>query len=95
MTMKPPQEWINQQVIVRFPTQGSAQLLARLDGISDWGVTLTPIRFYGEGRVEASVVYRADSTHGIVLAGYGLLMRMNGCKHPIPSFREDPFSVIR
>jgi hypothetical protein len=57
MTMKPPQEWINQQVIVRFPTQGSAQLLARLDGISDWGVTLTPIRFYGEGRVEASVVY--------------------------------------
>ncbi len=54
---KPPQEWIGQQVIVRFPSQGSAQLLARLDGASDWGVTLTPIRFYGEGRVETNVVY--------------------------------------
>jgi hypothetical protein len=54
---KPPEECIDQQVIVRFPNQGSAQLLARLDGSNDWGVTLTPIRFYGEGQVEASVVY--------------------------------------
>ncbi len=54
---KPPEEWINQQVIVSFPSQGSARLLALLDGISDWGVTLTPIRFSGEGRVETSVVY--------------------------------------
>ncbi len=54
---KPPREWINQQVVVRFPSQGSARLLALLDGISDWGVTLTPIRFSGEGLVETSVVY--------------------------------------
>ena len=54
---KPPEEWINRQVIVSFPSQGSARLLALLDGISDWGVTLTPIRFSGEGRVETSVVY--------------------------------------
>ncbi len=56
-TGKPPEEWINQQVIVGFSGRGSARLLARLDGISDWGVTLTPIRFSGEGRVETSVVY--------------------------------------
>jgi hypothetical protein len=54
---KPSREWINQQVIVSFPGQGSAQLLARLDGISVWGVTLTPMRFSGEGRVETSVLY--------------------------------------
>jgi hypothetical protein len=57
MSVKPPQEWINQQVIVSFASQGSARLLARLDGISDWGVTLTAIRFAGEGRVETSVLY--------------------------------------
>jgi hypothetical protein len=54
---KPSQEWVNQQVIVRFPSRGTARLLARLDGISDWGVTLTPMRFSGEGRVETSVIY--------------------------------------
>ena len=54
---KPPEQWINQQVVVSFPSPQSAQLVARLDGISDWGVTLTPIRFSGEGRVETSVVY--------------------------------------
>ncbi len=54
---KPPEEWINQQVVVSFPSPQSAQLVARLDGISDWGVTLTPIRFSGEGRIETSVVY--------------------------------------
>jgi hypothetical protein len=54
---KPPEEWIDQQVVVRFPSPQSAQLVARLDEISDWGVTLTPIRFFGEGRVETSVVY--------------------------------------
>lgn len=53
---KPPEEWIDQQVIVSFPSQ-PVQLLARLDGISDWGVTLTPIRFFGEGSVETSIVY--------------------------------------
>jgi hypothetical protein len=70
---KPPQGWIDQQVVVRFPSQGSARLLARLDGISDWGVTLTPIRFSGEGRVETSVVYPSgfypwDRISGIRLA---------------------------
>ncbi len=54
---KPPEEWIDQQVVVSFPSPQSAQLVARLDGISDWGVTLTPIRFSGEGQVETSVVY--------------------------------------
>lgn len=54
---KPPDEWIDQQVIVSFPGQQTAQLLARLDGISSWGATLTPIRFFREGRVETSVVY--------------------------------------
>ena len=54
---KPPEEWIGQQVVVSFPSPQSAQLVARLDGISDWGVTLTPIRFSGEGRVDTSVVY--------------------------------------
>ncbi len=54
---KPPEEWIDQQVVVSFPSPQSAQLVARLDGISDWGVTLTPMRFSGKGRVETSVVY--------------------------------------
>ncbi len=54
---KPPEEWIDQQVVVSFSSPQSAQLVARLDGISDSGVTLTPIRFFGDGRVETSVVY--------------------------------------
>ena len=54
---KPPEEWIDQQVVVSFPNPESARLVARLDGISDWGVTLAPIRFSGEGRVETSVFY--------------------------------------
>lgn len=54
---KPPEEWIDQQVVVSFPSPQSAHLVARLDGISHWGVTLTPIRFSGGGRVETSVVY--------------------------------------
>ncbi len=54
---KPPEEGIDRQVVVSFPSQESARLVARLDGISDWGVTLTPMRFLGEGRVETSVVY--------------------------------------
>ncbi len=54
---KPPEEWVDQQVIVSFLSQQSAQLLARLDGISDWGVTLTPIRFSGEGQAETSIIY--------------------------------------
>ncbi len=70
---KPPQERTNHQVMVSFPSQGSARLLARLDGISDWGVTLTPIRFSGEGRVETSVLYPSgfypwDRIKGIRLA---------------------------
>ena len=56
-TSKPPEEWIDRQVVVSFPSPRSAQLIARLDGINDWGVTLTPIRFSGEGRVETGVVY--------------------------------------
>ncbi len=58
---KPPEGWIDQQVVVSFPDQESARLVARLDGISDWGVTLTPMRFVGEGRVETSVVYPSGS----------------------------------
>ena len=70
---KPPEEWIGQQVVVSFPSPQSAQLVARLDGISDWGITLTPIRFSGEGRVDTSVVYPSgfyswDRIGGIRLA---------------------------
>jgi len=54
---KPPEEWIDRRVVVSFPSQESARLVARLDGISDRGVILTPIRFSGEGRVETNVFY--------------------------------------
>ncbi len=46
---KPPEEWIDQQVVVSFPSPQPAQLIARLDGISDWGVTLTPEYFRKPG----------------------------------------------